>query len=393
MTARGFVALVFGIVMLAVALSIGNAGAYILGVVALIAWAFAFASVLLACLTCRVRQTVECESTFRGMSCTYHFSTFMLSPLPVAPLTLHLTMPSGRQNEFTLAVHMLNTIGVKRLACPHVGVFSVGVTRMRFSDCFGFFFIDRRLRAPMPKLAVLPNPMPVDLPPFHPGEGERNAVQHDIAEQTTPADSRAWQEGDELKRVHWKLSMRRQELMVRTYETPLHPDALIMLDITLPDASPRARAAMIDALTEGCAGIVKRMLDDGHPVHLSLNASRELVIKQHHEFLSIQRLLAQVASEVAQSMDNSADFARELVSAARRIRRTGSIVLLTSRLTPVTADAVIALRRIGTPTRLMLFTEGPLSDEQQKLFHLLQISDVETVHTALRTAPSRRSDY
>lgn len=74
------------------------------------------------------------------------------------------------------------------------------------------------------------------------------------------------------------------------------------------------------------------------------------------------------------------DFERVLLLASRRMRRTGATLAYTSRLTPRVADALIALSRMGPRTALTLVTDGEVTDEQQKLLHLLQNSGVTARH-------------
>ena len=56
MTVRGFYTLLFGAIMMITALSVGSAGAFLLGAGALIAAALALVSVLFAFFTIRIAQ-------------------------------------------------------------------------------------------------------------------------------------------------------------------------------------------------------------------------------------------------------------------------------------------------------------------------------------------------
>ena len=381
MTAHGCLVLFFGAVMLATALSVGSEGAFLLGCAALIAWGLSLASVLAAFFTCRIAQEVEDGQASRGLPCAYRLTVRLSSILPLAPLSLRVTLPSGRVSEFTLPVRTMGTTrSENEFACPHVGLFSVGVTQARFRDCFGLFSLPRAVRTPLPELAVLPNPTGAQPLSFSPGEGESSSVSRALADLTTPTDTRAWQEGDELKRVHWKLSMRKQTLMVRTYETPQRPDALILLDFSQPDVPAALRASAVDALTEGCAGVIRLLLEERHAVHFPLpgKGARELTGERMEAFDGMRYALA------SERFAGKSSFARTLYTAARRMRRTGSVVILSTTLTPAVADAAIALRRTGPRTRFYLYTASEPTQEQSKLLHLLASSDVETEHRVLR---------
>ena len=215
---------------------------------------------------------------------------------------------------------------------------------------------------------------------FSPGEGETGAAQRAQADRTTPADTRAWQEGDEMKRVHWKLSLRRQALMVHTYETPQRPDALILLDCGAPDVPAPLRAAAVDALCEACAGVLRQLLGQGHIARLPLwgETPRELSGQDASALPAMLEALAQ------ERFARGNDFSRMLHLASRRMRCTGSTVILTTHLTPAVADAAIAAAHMGPHTRLTLVTAGEPAQEQKQLLHLLLSCGVETTRVALR---------
>ena len=213
MTARGFYTLLFGACLLVTALSVSSAGAFLLGAAALLALAVSLLSVLTAMLTCRISQDVTGLQAVRGGACRYSLRVFMIAPLPIAPLSLTVSLPSGRKSEFALAARLFGaTQSDNEFTCPHVGVFPVGVVQAVFSDCFGLFSFRTAVKEPAAAVTVLPDPRETAPLQYSPGEGETSAAQRSQADRTTPTDTRVWQEGDELGRVHWKLSMRRQEL-------------------------------------------------------------------------------------------------------------------------------------------------------------------------------------
>lgn len=377
MTARGFYTLLFGAVMLVTALSVGSSGALLLGAAALIAWLLALLSVLFACFSCRLSQQIDCAEAERGGVCPYTLSVSLFCPLPIAPLALRVATPNGRQSEFLLPARLFGTTASDNaFPCPHVGVFETGALRVAFGDVFGFFSLSEAVKAPPLSVAVLPVPRKTQPPAASPGEGENTSAQRAQADRTTPADTRAWQEGDELRRVHWKLSMRRQTLMVHTYETPQRPDALVLLDLAPPPAQGAPRAVLIDALTETCAGVLEALLGAHRLARLPLSGDRprELSGQEPQALAPMLRALAQ------ESFSRPADFSRMLLLASRRMRRTGSVAVLTANLTPPVADAIIALARMGPRTRVDLVAPAALLPEQQQLLHLLETCGIETHH-------------
>ena len=383
MTARGFYALLFGAIMMLTALSVSSPGAFLLGACALITWVLALASVLLARVSFRLSQQLESSEANRGASCMYTLSVRLFAPLPVAPLALQVCLPSGREREFSLPARLFGfTHSDNNFPCPHVGVFPVGVRRASVGDVFGLFRMQLPVKAAPVPISVLPVPRETAPLPTSPGEGESSSAQRAQADRTTPADTRAWQEGDELKRVHWKLSMRRQELMVHTYETPQRPDALVLLDLAPPPFDGALRAQAIDALTETCAGVMKSLLDSRRTARLPLSGDhpRELSGQEPQALASVLQALAQ------ESFSRPSDFARMLLQAFRRMRRTGSTAVITASLSPKVADAVISLSRMGPRMRVYLIAPGDLTQEQSQLIHLLQSCSIAAEHVSIKNS-------
>ena len=84
-----------------------------------------------------------------------------------------------------------------------------------------------------------------------------------------------------------------------------------------------------------------------------------------------------------ESFSRPSDFARVLLLASRRMRRTGSTAIITSALTPAVADSIIALSRMGPRTRVYLIAPESLTQQQSQLVHLLETCCVETQHIPL----------
>ena len=117
MTARGFYTLLFGALMLFTALSVGSAGAFLLGTAALLCWALSLLCVCAAALSCRAEQQLEGGQTQRGGTCRLILRVRFALPAPIAPLSLRVELPSGRQSDFSLSAGLLGLIiGAVRFA-------------------------------------------------------------------------------------------------------------------------------------------------------------------------------------------------------------------------------------------------------------------------------------
>ena len=73
-------------------------------------------------------------------------------------------------------------------------------------------------------------------------------------DNASPSGIRAWQDGDSMKNIHWKLSARRRELLVRTFEESARPDVLILMDCAPVNALRSHIRTIEDVLCEAAAG-------------------------------------------------------------------------------------------------------------------------------------------
>lgn len=123
---------------------------------------------------------------------------------------------------------------------PRRGLYQIGPLVIEHEDPFGMARSTLAVGLP-DRLVVVP--ALVDLPPGGPtladGEGTANLVQRRVTGNDDDLTTREYRTGDALRRVHWRASARRGELMVRQEEHRSHPDARIILDTRLagyPDA-------------------------------------------------------------------------------------------------------------------------------------------------------------
>ena len=108
----------------------------------------------------------------------FHLRVRFGLPAVIAPIALKIELPGGRQSDFWLSTRLFGTTeSENEFACPHVGVFPVGVSQLTISDCFGLFAFRRSMRGAPQNVAVLPNPVQTAPLPVSPGEGENSSAQ------------------------------------------------------------------------------------------------------------------------------------------------------------------------------------------------------------------------
>jgi uncharacterized protein (DUF58 family) len=194
--------------------------------------AFGFVGVWWAARTLTITSLLTDTAVQRGEDVTLEIGVRYGGLIPIAPLTVEITAGPDRPAQMLKLSGMPGTRQKLTLDfhAAHVGVTSPGVKRVVISDLLGLFTVEKMPKAQGGELIVLPLPFDVGALTYAAGDSGTESMARASEDITSPADVRAYQAGDAMKKIHWKLSMRKQELMVRRFEAPVMPDALVLLD-------------------------------------------------------------------------------------------------------------------------------------------------------------------
>ena len=149
------------------------------------------------------------------------------------------------------------------------GRWEIGPVRLRLTDPFGMCEVGRSFTATDP-LVVVPRVHPL-LPLRAAGSwrGAGDSVirtaaasgEHDLA-------TREYRYGDDLRRVHWRSTARRGELMVRRDEQPHQMQATVLIDRRAVGHRGEGPASSFEWLVSAAASVCHLLVDAGYGVRL-----------------------------------------------------------------------------------------------------------------------------
>ena len=374
MKARLIGFLIVIVALMLAALSTGAQVYYALAMMMMAVLALALVSVTWTMLTLRVGIKGLSRQVERGDTLAVALSVWYACPLPVSEIRIVIAAPaSGRKpQELTVATvpfvqrnyrHVIN--------CPHRGDFEAGVVRLTVTDMFGLFVLSRRESRKLVKVEVRPkitNTAPLILKPVEAGPESILRAADDTA---SPVDIRKWQDGDELRRVHWKLTARKREVLVKVFEASGKPDMLVIPDLSAINALPDQALTFEDGVVEATIAMAKAQLDSGYPVRMPLvNAQPvELSASLPQEVERIAEQLTHVA------FDSPYGFEQVLMTMNARLGRTGGLALITAKLSVRVADMAIRMRGLGLNVRVVWVTDDR-RPEQMQLTARMEMADV-----------------
>ena len=364
-------------------------GCAALGVIALSTGSslFLYAAVLLALLlllggiavgwasrTLRLETSLRPAQVRRGEEAVLRVEVRHRGLLPVAPLRLCLeTGDRLREEELRPRGETLEVPFTPR----HVGRTRPGIRYVEAEDLFGLW---RKRLAPagMPdSLLTLPLLFETDPLIFAPGDPGAETMARAGEDLSSPSDVRAYQTGDSMKKIHWKLSARKGDLLVRRYDEQVLQDALVLMDCSAPPAwgHPEAAADVRDTLLETAASVMASVMGTEHGISLPLQGEGNAVE------LGRGMGLDAVCERLAEMEFTATEpFEQVLLLESRRLRSVGSLVIITARLNGAMVDLMTRMRRMGPTLRLYLVTFTPDDPRLASMITRLQQAEAEVCY-------------
>ena len=360
------------LLLLTVALCTGSQLFLLLSVLIVIAVLWSLIAVLWASATLRVDGDLAEQTVHRGENLVFSLRMRHRGLIPIAPLLLEISDPSGTLDREIRLKNM--PWRVQSLHLPvhaaHVGVFPVGLRACVVEDLLGIVHKRVTLTDTSFSLTVLPRTFstePLTLSPGDPGSEIMARATED------PSDVRSYQPGDAMKKIHWKLSLRKGELIVRKFDEPILQDVLILMDCSRPPSwgHPQAEADIRDALLETTASILKDQTSTDHQVRLPLLG--------HHPVDVDKSMGLPIAMDYLARVDFSETdrFERVLIMESRRLRKVGCVVVISARLNIPMVDIMIRMHRSGPNIRLYLITFAPEDENVLPLISRLKQAGIE----------------
>lgn len=363
------------LMLLTVALCTGSQLFLLLSVLLLLLVAGGLLGVLWASATLRVESDLTDQTVRRGEDLSLSLRLCHRGLIPIAPILLELSDPAGEREKEIRLKNMPNR--VQSLILPvhaaHVGVFSVGLHACTVEDLLGIFRKRVSLSDTAFELTVLPQTFDTDPLALAPGDPGSEIMARATEDLNAPSDVRAYQPGDAMKKIHWKLSLRKGELMVRKFDEPILQDVLILMDCSRPPSwgHPQAEADIRDALLETAASVLSAQAATDHQLRLPLLGNHPVDIDKSMGLPLAMDYLARI------DFSASDRFERILVMESRRLRKVGCVVVVSARLNIPMVDIMTRMHRTGPNMRLYLITFAPEDENVLPLISRLQQAGIE----------------
>jgi uncharacterized protein (DUF58 family) len=226
------------------------------------------------------------------------------------------------------------------------GKFVIGPLRVRVADAFGLVEITRSFRSTS-TLVVTPKIFPLPraaAPSSWLGEGD-GGMRTISAVGEDDAATRPYQNGDGLRRVHWRSTARYGELMVRREEHQWRNSASVFLDTRRSSHAGSGPTASFEVAVSAAASIGAHLAEEGFRARLITEAGE---IAPRGTF---QDTLLDMLAVITPSRE--ASFGPGTTALANA---GGQLIAVLGRVSPDDARQLAASRRGNAPAMALLLT-------------------------------------
>jgi hypothetical protein len=308
-------------------------------------------------------------------------------PLPLVEIEYDLPDESLNlyKNKKSFGVSPKNKKSIKKeVYCRYMGKWLVGISKIKIFDIFGLFHltIDFYKNANYHNLTLLIKPRVVNLDylplPKKESSTTQNPIQKITSDTAEMRDIRKYEPGDILKKIHWKASISKQELMVKNYSLSLDSDNLIYIDCSSHGLSGIKRIELEDMIAECATAVSNHLLKSFFPTKLVITGKERLEFfgRSPEDFMPMYDGISNINFDYSFSFFEL--FANEIFSSAS----INSIFLVTHSLDEKAFDSLFYLKQAGISITFILVndSEKEHSQKTKKIISELVSAGIVIIH-------------
>lgn len=254
------------------------------------------------------------------------------------------------------------------LVCPYRGYYAVGIKKVYITDFLGLVRVPYNVFNPL-YITVYPRIIP--LKHFH---IERNVMEKSeqmlskqIGESAIMSDIRQYAYGDSMRKIHWKLTAKRQELMVKNYDAMSSTGNVILLDLNKGIYDIMTNTIIEDKAIECTVAILYYCLQQEFATQLSYynQSFIQHSAENMRDFEGLYQILFKIKFDATISIDQ--------VFHLRQIQlaQSGNVILVTALLTYALYEEVYRLILENHTVSIIYISPSELIEKEDKAIPII----------------------
>lgn len=199
------------------------------------------------------------------------------SVLPISKVRVSVEFENKLTDELDTKAFVLslNSRGSESLpldmSSKYCGQIRVRVKKVRYYDFLGIFTREVEMNS-VSQLFVLPQTYPINIMVSDSNVGFVDSHSHEINRRGTDGlevfGIKEYSHEDNLKHIHWKLTSKFDELIIKELSEPVNHTFLILIDLTIKDKNDKNNPAVIDAMMDTFISTSEALLAEGYELSI-----------------------------------------------------------------------------------------------------------------------------
>jgi uncharacterized protein (DUF58 family) len=347
-------------------------------------------SVLFASVTFKYVQALSPAMGVKGDTVEYKVEVHneILFPIPYISLQYDSidSLLNGAGADVTLSL-LPQTHGERRevIFCRYRGRWNVGLKSVVIRDFFGLVSVKLDVSKFLnhKKLSLLVRPRIINLERLpmrrKNDEGPMEAAPRRSEDIAMFSDIRKYLQGDQMKKIHWKLTARQRELMVKNYEETSLPDLLLYMDTRARKLELFDKLNLEDTLVECATAVVHYLLENHMPTSLIYYGEKRLHLhgSRPEHFQAFYSVLGEMPFDGKWAPEDV------LMNDLKLITRSGNIFLITCAISNKLYDLLMLMNNTATNIT-MIFVYEPCQDGGMTEMRAMELGRTKRMMSEMR---------
>lgn len=294
-------------------------------------------------------ESTNSSEVTKGEKLVYNFSVLNRSIFPCVHLKVYfpaetISLANIQGDQAVSAPPFITKSLNFEMVCKYRGTYEIGVSKVEGYDFLGIFKLTRKFKKPV-KITVFPSIMTLNsfnLQEHYISE-LHSALNSSHEDMSSIQDVRKYEYGDGLNRIHWKLSAKSGETMVKKYQGTARKSMTMLLDISSNSFGYLENLSVEDKLIEAVVSILNHCLCKLIPCTL-LYANDKVEKLEAQNSMSFSTLYNHLASI---KFDSKTELKQLIDNAQTNAIGSSALLLFTCKLDFETYDMLTKLSHAG----------------------------------------------
>lgn len=188
----------------------------------------------------------------------------------------------------------------------------------------------------------------------------------------TIRDVRKYREGDSIKRIHWKLSAKQEDLYVKNFDRISGEEAILFIDMHKSNFQHDSSGIIEEYITDFSVSIVKQVVERNLSIKVFLNnaSGRYFEIDDKQGFDNLMDYLLE------QKSDGNTELYTYIYENTYRLHRMNQIIIVTAEINGELAAALMNMGSTGYSVYVFYCSDKPLQEDYVSMLKSAQVQCV-----------------